>query len=228
MGYKPQIAMNKTDIYIPFASGTRTDELRYCLRSIEKYLHNVGHIYIITSDTLPEFTNITRIFERDEHKSGRKEWNIINKIRRNATGKFLFMNDDHFLLSPYDAGSFPNYYSGTIFDKLKTCSISNPYRHTISNTARSIGQYAKYFDIHCPMLMDASILHGINFPDVNYGYCFKSVYASHAKVEGVEYADWKSYSAPDKRDNRKWFSVHDNVSLVDLQYIFPNKSKYEL
>lgn len=219
--------MPLTDIYIPFASGTRTDELRYCLRSIQQYLRNVGNINIITTDPLHEFTNITRIFEIDEHKSGRKEWNIINKIRRNATGKFLFMNDDHYLLSEYDAGSFPNYYSGTIFDKLKTCSISNPYRHTISNTSRSIGQYAKYFDIHCPMVMDASIINAITWPDVNYGYCFKSVYASHAKVEGVEYADCKN-PVPIPLTQRKWFSTPDNIDLYYLYKTFPNKSKYEI
>lgn len=216
--------MQLTDIYIPFASGTRTDELRYCLRSIEKYLRNVGVIHIITTDDLPEFKDIYLLSHPDEHKSGRKEWNIINKIRRNAMGRFLFMNDDHYLLSEYDANTFPNYYSGTIFDKLKICSTGNPYYHTISNTARSIGQYAKYFDIHCPMLMDARIINAIAWPDVNYGYCFKSVYASHAKVEGIEYHDYKGTLPA----NRKWFSTHDNCGLEMLQTSFPNKSKYEI
>lgn len=214
-----------TNIYIPFAADTRTDELRYCLRSISQYLYNYGSINIITTDPLPEFTNITRIQHADDYRSGRKEWNIIDKIRSNASGRFLFMNDDHFFLSEYDAGSFPNYYDGNILSKLNQCARDNPYRHTISNTARLIGQYEKYYDIHCPINMDMAIISKMWLANVNYGYCFKSVYAHYAEIEGIEHPDCKiQYPMED----RKWFSTPENTDLKHLELLFPNKSKYEI
>ena len=209
------------DIYIPFLSGSRTDELRYCLRSIQQYLTNVGNIYVISTGIFPEF-NIPVIQHKDIDSPGRKEWNVIDKIRNCASGRFLFMNDDHYLLQQYNALEFPNYYSGTIFSKIQEVGNNNPYKHTLRSTARLIGQYAPYYDIHCPMIMDMDIIKDIWLANINYGFCWKTVYANAAGIEGIEMKDSKgTIRAP-------WFSTNEKVNLNELEQLYPLKSKYEL
>lgn len=218
---------NEIDIYIPFAAGSDSTELRFALRSADAHLSNVRHIYLITSQLPDWYCGFHCPHSDDYTRSGKKEWNIINKIRNCAEGRFLFMNDDHFITSPHDATQFPNYWHGTLLTKRREVQNENPYRYTIGNTTRICGYDQPYFDIHCPMVMDAKIVRTMDMPQVNYGYCFKTMYARHAGLQGTEYSDMKCDLSFVPAD-RLWFSTTANCDTSRLIEMFPNKSRWEL
>ena len=85
-------------------------ELRYSLRSIEKYLQDVEEV-IIVGDNLPDWiNNVTQIILPDI--KGKKQLSIRRKILAalNYTDEILFMNDDVYFLKP--SNDFPYYYHG--------------------------------------------------------------------------------------------------------------------
>src|SRR5688500_2320198 len=117
----------KTSIVIPLAAngfGSRNNdiELRYCLRSIETHLSGYGDIFLIVHK--PKWVkNVMHIPAEDEQRTWWKERNIYRKILLacedpRVSDDFLFMNDDHYLLSDFVAGEFPYYREGTISDYL--------------------------------------------------------------------------------------------------------------
>jgi len=90
------------------------NELRYSLRSIEKYLSGVGQVFIIGD--CPDFlTNVIHIPATDEENREWKDRNIYRKLLIacndvRISENFLFVNDDHYLTQPFEAGKFPFYY----------------------------------------------------------------------------------------------------------------------
>lgn len=82
-------------------------ELRYSLRSLEKYFPEHGNIYIITDEQIPEFlkedAGIKIVFQKDFMKEGTfpsfSSKNIISQIPdiSELSEKFLVFNDDIFL-----------------------------------------------------------------------------------------------------------------------------------
>lgn len=223
-----ELMQKEIDIYIPFATDSDSTELRYALRSVEANMTGVRDCYLITSSLPHWYRGCWELHGDDYTRPGRKEWNIINKIRNCARGTFLFMNDDHFIMSKHDATQFPNYAHGTLLSKRRDVANENPYRYTINNTMHRLGnQDQPYFDIHCPMVMDARQLRTMCLPDRNYGYCFKTMYAAHANLEPVMYADLKTDLSYIPED-RLWFSTVDRCDKTKLETLFPNKSRWEL
>lgn len=234
-----------TSIIIPLGSGSRNNdlELRYCLRSIEKYLSGYGDIFIIGErpDWLQNVIHIP-LDEGFAPQSYEKERNIFNKIMavckdERVTDDFLFMNDDHYLLKEYEAGKFPYYYHGRLSEKRTVTD----YKKTVKNTSEFIGDVA-YFDIHCPILYNKRKFGWLSFPDWNkhFGYCIKTLYLAYnslSQFNTEEYADLKisepltSSQIREQLTGRAWFSIGDkafNGEIVDvLQDLYPLKSKYE-
>lgn len=104
------------DIVIPLGVGSlwQDNELRFCLRSISKYLTDYGQIFIIGD--CPDFIqNIIHIPATDSIFRKDKDRNIFNKLmiaceQNEISESFLFMNDDHYLLSDLVASEIPYYY----------------------------------------------------------------------------------------------------------------------
>lgn len=82
-------------------------ELRYSLRSLEKYFPEHGDIYIVTDEQVPDFfkknTGIKIIFQKDFMRAGTfpsfSSKNIISQIPdlSELSERFLVFNDDIFL-----------------------------------------------------------------------------------------------------------------------------------
>lgn len=247
-----------TSIVIPYATGPTAShwndtELRFCLRSIERYLKGYGEIFLVGA--APRWLqNVTVIPATDHDKTYYKEWNIFTKVMlacqdERVTEDFLFMNDDHFLLSEFEAGTFPAYYSGYLKDGMNR---SDPYRQSIVNTIEWLDNYrlaefqwisadnGEYFDIHCPIIYNKSRWDNIQVPDweKKYGYCIKTIYGMHVyRDECEEYPDLKIHGAKSATEikalvkDRLFFSTNDNCRdggmEAVLQELYPNKSKYE-
>lgn len=99
-------------------------ELRYSLRSLEKYFPEHGDIYIVTDDQIPEFLKqddrLKIVFQKDFMKEGTfpsfSSKNIISQIPNIAdiSERFLVFNDDVFLWPDFDITDFfeevPKFY----------------------------------------------------------------------------------------------------------------------
>ena len=219
-------------------------ELKYCLRSIEKHLKNVGNIYLIGTNMPSWGTGLFQIICGDKTGKENKEWNIYNKIKvacavNDVSNDFLFMNDDHYLTQDFDADYFPYYYDQTIGDGY----VNRPstYQTTRRNTGDAIGAGAKYFDVHSPIRYNKRLFEKVMRYDWDkpFGYCIKSLYGYVNNIEGHQQQDlkipavvsehWLSVFMPDK----PFFSTSDNcwnengALLRMMDELYPKKSKWE-
>lgn len=239
-----------TSVIIPLASGTFAShtqdvELRYALRSVEKYLKGYGDIFIIGQ--APRWIkNVTVIPATDNDKIYYKERNIFNKIMlacqdSRVSEDFLFLNDDHFLLSEFEAGEFPKYYQGLLIDELvrKTEFI---YRNTLINTIEALKFKERwFFDVHCPIVYNKQKFQTLDEYDwgKKYGYCIKSLYGNNPdKKSTIRHTTDLKLSGPlssreikEKIKDRLFFSTNDNVMeggmLAVFEELYPSPSKYE-
>lgn len=236
-----------TSIVIPYATGSTASrwndtELRYCLRSIERYLKGYGEIFLVGA--APRWLqNVTVIPATDHDKTYYKERNIFNKIilacqDERVTDDFLFMNDDHFLLSEFEARAFPYYYDGNLKQHAER---TDPYATTVKNTIEQIGtDLVEYSDIHTSILYNKGRFQ-FWLKDIDwgkkYGYCIKTLYASTGDLADTVYPDLKITGAKSATEikglikDRLFFSTNDNcrdgVMEAVLQELYPKKSSYE-
>lgn len=242
-----------TTIVIPYRvevhAGT---ELKYCLRSIEKYLTGWDMIYII-GEIMPAFRfgigtindgKLRDIEKRIVDQPARKEFNIYSKILAaceldEVSENFLMWHDDHYLNKPLNVSEIKHWYSGTLQDDLKRPSSAR-YRSDIQQTILLLNNVLgnkdfKNYDIHVPCIFNKSLFKMI-FKDMNSEVCIKSYYAEMAGVKGEEMQDCQvdSQNASEIKEqikDRLFFANKANLSqgTIDvLQELFPNPSKFEI
>lgn len=231
------------DVCIPFnaRSTQRNQELRYCLRSLEKHLTSIGQVFIIGE--CPEWiTGCIHIPFEEDPRNRYRDRNIMLKIKAacedsRVSDDFLMVHDDHFLLADYEAGTFPHYHMGPMNEG------QGQYGETKQNT-KSLLSFADSFnnyDCHCPILFNKErFMRSVVLPDWLkwYGYCLKTLYCVMNGIEGELTEDLK-IRYPHVRGEiwaqiigRKWFSIGDRCfapgGMWDvLNELYPNKSKYE-
>lgn len=241
------MAGGSIDVIVPLGIGSKNAdlELRYCLRGIEKHLSNVRNIYII-GERPKWITNIIWKSAKDERSSRVKERNIFRKISLacklpEVSENFLFINDDHFILSDFDAETFPYHYKCNLSEtKLKN---TGNYRRTINHTRRHLinqGIEELDFDTHCPILYNKNLFlkafEGVNW-NLDYGYGIKSMYCGINGITGEHVPDCKiqTKQSYDKIKStisgRGYFSIGDGGFTHDMKMIleelYPNPSIYE-
>lgn len=238
-----------TDILLPLGAGSRHEnlELRMCLRSIEKHIQGVRNIVIVGEERLPWLDNVIWVFAHDNPNGWMRAHNIYRKIITGlpfVSDNFLFMNDDHFLLTDYVAGEFPYYHRGQV--DLQAMQNNKPQQHQMRNTGSALGDHTFLdFDIHCPVVYNKRLFKNIfsRLPEKwpEYGYGIKSFYNNH----GSDLTNWVpredlKFSEPLMKESiyrvlegRPWFSIGDKCLRSGgmkevLQELYPDKSKYEL
>lgn len=230
------------DIVIPYLLTHRTEELRFCLRSIDRYASNVGKIYLV--GTPPHWlTGVETISCPDTPLQQFKERNIYRKIVKacedsRISDNFCMMNDDHFLNAPTDIASLPNYYRGDLYTAMD--KNHGTYRATVNNTIkylRSKGLPTKDFDCHAPIIYNKeAFIKAFESVDweVPFGYCIKSMYANSLGIEGEKATDCKLVSRDERQlrlavQGRPWFSTgtaHEPM-VSFLSGLYPRVSPYE-
>jgi len=225
-----------TDIVYALGHGSRwqNNEIRYSLRSLTQYLWNMGNVWIIGEkpDSMIHLEHIP-------YKEGdRAAHNIKGKLElacRNSdiSDNFLFVNDDHFLLSDYNAEMFPYYYNGEISDVIhgRASSYYGKICINAQNELKKKGKSTKYFDVHYPMLINKDkFLKTVSVADWSgFGNLIKSLYANSCDIEGVRITDCKSHNRP--LESWKCFSTMPNLSDGVKDYLlrkFPEKTIFEV
>jgi hypothetical protein len=237
------------DIVLPLGKGSPFNnmELKYCLRSVEKYLKNYRNIYIIGEK--PDWlTNVIHIpFE--EKQGDYKEKRIMLKVLAacdlpEVSPEFLFMNDDHFLRATVEADKYPYYYNGNLVDWESKKKMWDPYKQAIQNTLSYLIKNelpARHYDIHTPVLYDKELFKNVMGRydwDIKAGYVIKSLYCNTLNIAGTPLKDCKiseslhRFGIANLIYNRPVFSIGDggmNGAMKEwLEEFYPNKSRYEL
>lgn len=230
--------MTMIDIVYPLGNGSRfhNNEIRFSLRSIEKHLKNFRNVYVVGAHH-PELQNV--IFIPYPDHTTISDTNIMRKIARaceipDLSENFLMVHDDHYLLSDFDAATFPYFYHRTILEFLKIRE-PDPYHHRVANTLEYLeakGLPTKFFDIHTPILFNKThfkdiVTNGPDWTPPNM-YVLKSIYANTLRIEGEVLPDQKGDEPPPP--HAKIFSTSPRVKGTVQRFLlesFPLKSKYE-
>src|SRR3990172_140810 len=161
------------------------NELWYSLRSVEKYVENLGNVFIV-GECPGWLKNIIPLPCPPDGPV--KERNIMEKIMVASkcplvSASFLFINDDHFLLQPIGS-ILPHYYDGNLQELLAARNlIKNEYTKAVENTYNACKPLDSqlHYDIHCPIsiVKDTFIeaMESVNW-NVYAGYLVKSLYAN--------------------------------------------------
>lgn len=224
------------DIVIPLGTGSKLKdfELRMCLRSIEKNITGYRDI-VIVGDVPQWIQNVKQIPVQDVSKVS--DFNIMWKTtaacdEEAVSENFLFFNDDHFILKPFQADKFPFYYSGDLGEYIRKRG-NDEYGKRAQNTYNHLkerGLPTNHFDIHTPILYNKEkFINLVSALDWNQKtYIIKSLYANSLKIEGEQIEDHK-YNNPPIKDVGV-YSTYPNLRASVTRFLteqFPKPSKYE-
>jgi len=229
------------DIVIPYKANQHNGtELKFALRSIEKYLTGYRGVWIIGD--LPKGINTDKVFYiQASHDPNRKEWDICSKILKACelpviSENFIMWHDDHLLLKPLDVSEIKAWHNGPLENELKR--TRSAYKQAVENTLK-IFQWAEplNFDIHVPCIFNKHDFQRINTPaEWKNELCLKSLYfncGSEAeymddlKINQTGLSKEKIYSAI---KDRLFFStgplaMEYHMTEV-LKELYPEPSKY--
>jgi hypothetical protein len=237
-----------TSIVIPYKYSHASEvQLRYALRSIEKHLKGYGEVFLLGK--APTWCqNLVEVptpdIDRNFDKIYQKERAIYEKVRLacylpEISNTFYFTNDDHYLLTDFDAGKFPLYWSGDWEEQAERPDI---YRETAKNTLaelRNRNLSDILYDCHTPILYNKKKFLKLEGLDWNkkYGYGIKTMYAALNGLQGELIHDLKlrvDISITFIKCcllGKKVFSTDDKAMgpgvISVLKELYPNKSKYE-
>jgi len=226
------------DIIIPLGTGSKwkNNELKYSLRSIEKYLTGFRDIIIVGE--LPACQNIVHIPFSD--RKGCKQANIMRKfregcIRTETSQRVLLWNDDYILQKHIDVSEIvPVWYLRLkqVYDQM---FVKGPYTLCVRNTMQvleALGHDTKHFDIHLPWVVDKDefmrVVDSVDYTMSNT-FLLKSLVLNMLDVGGEETTlDVKVKEGKFDRGGYM-YSLPEEVPELEklkLTYNFPRNGKY--
>lgn len=245
----------RLDVVIPLGNKSpwKNNELRYALRSIQKNLVNYRNIIIVGEDpgfltTEPKQGHQVMLIPFPDRSKYNRGKNIFEKILRAgeempADKKFLFSNDDIFLLKKTKADEVPYYHKGSLKPAFQALRPGDPYLTQLQNTYTALkkaGLPVNHYDIHYPVVYRnkniAALLYKYDW-GLPYGFGIKSLYSNTWCVDGRQTEDLK-ISEPltrqqieERTAGRDVFSIGDaalNTEMKNFLYEkFPEPSRWE-
>ena len=161
----PAVRTKPKPVDVVYALGTgskwQDNELRYSLRSLEKFCGNLGRVFIVGHK--PDWVTGVIHIPHDDWKQGHPEYrkrrgdvghkdgNIIRKVlaacKTDLSERFLFASDDQCFLAPIDAWTLPALHCGL----LRPITKGNTWRRRVDHTRQyleSLGIAALHCDAH--------------------------------------------------------------------------------
>jgi hypothetical protein len=178
-------------------SKNNNDEIRYSLRSLERYLKNYNRVIVVGEDT--GFFSDKIEFHHLPEYGGNKQYRIAKKIEWACNnvlkGDFFFMNDDFFFNRSVSTLTYPFYYKGSLFDFAPDPNYSRALRNT-GRFLRDNRMTYKHFDVHTPIIYNTE--NYLKLTQIwrksgltTHGYVVKSIYSNWYGVKGNKYTDVK-------------------------------------
>lgn len=236
------------DIVIPLGQGSRwnDNEIRYCLRSVAKYLPK-ARVFIVGYK--PKWLNsVEHIPFVEDSAQEAKERNIMRKIlaacdHPGLSDDFLFMNDDFFLLKKPPV-NYPFYFDKPLEQKIEARRTRDHYWYAQVNTCKILkkeGLETLNYDVHFPIIYNKEKFRQVMSMydwSVKHGYVVKSLYCNTLEVEGKRAKDCKLITRKRKEDFRLYvkgkhmFSIGDGAINGQLEFflreLFPTPSRFEM
>lgn len=228
------------NLVIPYRF-VETPELKYALRSIEKYLTGYDKIFLV-GDRLPNWIqNVELIYCSEESVKCAK--NILNKLvtasnHPGVGGQFLQWQDDIFLQQHLNVNDTKYWYEGSLGTALD--KAFGRYRKIIEHTALKITGDAKFYDTHTPIVYDGQALREIEPIWNGKDYLIKSMYCHHFFYENSEewfFMEDCKIDIPQPKEKiletikgKLFFSISSEFEPIIedvLNGLYPEKSKYE-
>lgn len=144
----------KTDILycIGGASRWRDNELRYSLRSLDKYASGIRQIYLVGTH-IPDWIDREKVkclmvTDKFDQKAKNIQWAVEQAIMHfGLTDDFLLSSDDHFLCAPTDFSreSYPYYYKFAYLPDQYVEVLGKVYCEHLQDTRKLLEKYGKTF-----------------------------------------------------------------------------------
>jgi hypothetical protein len=239
----------KIDLVYVLGSGSNwhNNELRFSLRSVARNLENVGNIFIV-GDKPKWIKNITHIPCEDPFKLN-PDANIITKVieackNEELSEKFLFMNDDYFVINKTDATTIPAIHKGDMATFGPDYFRKVTWRRNLLRTRDILiekGYTAYHFDGHLPIIINKKLFPEIiaQFDYQKNCYTMKSLYANVAykdfihigKIKKIVFRPHTKAMLDQAAAESIFMAVNDQGLTMDFkQWIysqFTEASKYE-
>lgn len=228
-------------------------ELRYSLRSVEKFFSSLRRVWIL-GEHKPRFLNeksISRIALPDCYKNN-KDANLISKLVRASmepelSEKFVSCSDDHIILRPLNPQDFKPYFTGDLTGQTvwKKDKWHNRMRRT-RDALRDRGYPQRDYEGHIPYMLDKTKIHTyLNFDYGNPpGYGVFTLYFNTVDTPGAQYigdervrAGFFQDTSPENTKKKlsngnKFLAFNDggfNETLrVEIEKLLPEPSSYEI
>lgn len=218
----------------------RNNEIRFSLRSVEKYLPH-RKIWIIGER--PKFLrNIEHIHATDAYDN--KLTNAVFKIRAacregEISDRFVLMNDDFFFLRP--TPRIETFTLGNMAAAIIDHKTQAGYYFTALRETRNLLNAAGFadpvnYEVHYPIVIEKKkFLEATDAIDwTDHAYLFRSVYGNTFGLGGKKRLDTKIYDISELKRLSKgdMISTSDRVVLRPefqgfIYQKFPNPSRYE-
>lgn len=238
------------DVVIPLTHDItgNFEELRYCLRSIDKNVKDVGTVYILGPYKPLWLTNVTFHYMGDPHKYN-KDANIINKVLTAAElfnlGNFLFWSDDQVIIQEAYLNNMPPVYNSRPAEAFNVPD-GNRWHRRVFNTfeyLNTLGIDLKHnYESHVPQRYNGKVLLDV-MKDVKYtgipGYTINTLFMGLLGVQGgiaqsaIKITSEGNYDNLAQQTDRILFYGYDaagfdKTARAKVIEWFPDKSKYEL
>ena len=242
--------MEFVDIIIPLGSGSRFNnrELRFALRSIERFVPKVRNIYIATDNPPKWLQNVTIVNVPDKHKHN-KDANLFDKIlavcKTTDIGEyFLVWSDDQTAIDYIDPESIDIYNPR---NKSKFINRNSTWAKRMVHTLdflSSQGIKLNYnWDSHTPHLYKKSVIIPI-LESIPYaqepGFCLDTILMGLSKAEPKINQDIVKINAEINTPTEGWIQRSKGKLFIgyndaafstglqeELAGYLPNTSKYE-
>lgn len=243
---------SKIDVVIPLGVNTKwfNEELRYTLRSFDKYFKNLGNVYIVGSSIyinkrIPWLTNVI-IVECDDPFVHSKDANMIRKVLKvinnypELSENFIRGSDDQILMK--EVSEMTPYY---VVD-MKTRDDewwrrrSNKWKLRLRRTYKILSAYnytTFNYETHIPMIVNKQKFKEIwsKYPWAkSIGYTINSIYFNRALQEHFPVGELKyTFETPviDIAEIKKiikdktYISFNDRGLTEELKTVIQNKFK---
>jgi hypothetical protein len=238
------------DVVIPLGKGSRADnaELKYALRSLAKYGRNLGKVFIIGEK--PEIMNwserLVHVPFVERHGAYINVWEKLFFASQDdrISERFLFTNDDIYVMKPFDAGDVPYYcrpreLSQMPFANMVFAEIPRTYQKMMRRTLEALNRRKMtcyHFGTHQPVNFEKSKV-AETFAEFatelysNKGLSFRCCYGNQHQVERIVNPTVVLKKIVDRKFTKFAVASHEVLeksALIDwLEGLFPMKSEFE-
>lgn len=240
----------QVDVVIPLAGDTtgNFEELKYCLRSIDKNVKDLGQVYIL-GPYQPRWLQRAKFLYIDDPHKRNKDANIINKvltaIRVFNLGNFIFWSDDQVLIQETYLGNMPPVYNIRPPDAFRA-KEGNRWHARVGNTF----DYLESRDIHLPYNYESHVPQRYDgqkvlevMKDVDYGklpgYSINTLFMGLLGVTGginqnaIKATSEANYDNLTQLNDRILFYGYDTAGFKlkareMVSKMFPDKCRFEL